>query len=152
MLKALDLRNVCVAVDDCLAVLEACCQPRFPPEPRPGVVNHADPDVLDLHHPLLHEDLLQRRLIHVPGDALNRWPDPSQLLEELQRNEIAAVQDEIGACEQPHALVGERPRAAREVRIGDDGDSGQEAATGSGATARGSPRKCPAFQTSSPSA
>jgi hypothetical protein len=62
------------------------------------------------------------------------------------------MQHQLGAGDEPHALVGQRPSAAREVGVGDDGDSGQEAATGSFATADGSRRKRPAFQTSSPSA
>jgi hypothetical protein len=62
------------------------------------------------------------------------------------------VQHEVGARDQPAALVGQRPRPAREMRVGDDGDPGQEVATGSDATTLGSRRKRPAFQSSSPSA
>jgi hypothetical protein len=62
------------------------------------------------------------------------------------------VQHQVGTRNQPRALVGQRPRPAREMRVGDDGDPGQEAATGSGATTLGSCTKRPAFQTSSPSA
>ena len=75
-----------------------------------------------------------------------------QVLQDLRRDEVSGMQDEIGTGDQPHALLGQSSRSVREMRVGDDGDAGQEAATGSGATTLGSRRKCPAFHTSSPSA
>jgi hypothetical protein len=56
----------------------------------------------------------------------------------LRRDEVSGMQHEIGTRDQPHALVGERARPAREMGVGDDGDAGQEAVTGSGATTLGS--------------
>jgi hypothetical protein len=48
------------------------------------------------------------------------------------------MQQQIGTRDQPHALVGQRARPTREMGVGDDGDAGQEAATGSDATTLGS--------------
>jgi hypothetical protein len=152
MLEALHLRNVRMAVDHGITVLEACGEACLPSKARPGVVNHSDADVLDLDDLLLRQRLLQRRLVHVPVHALERRPDRTQLLEDARCDEVAAVQQKLGACDEPHALVRQRPRAPRQVRIGDDGDADQEAGTGSFTTADGSRRKRPAFQTSSPSA
>jgi hypothetical protein len=152
MLEALDLRNVRVAVDDGVAVLEARGEACLPPEARPGVVDHPDADVFDLDDSLLWQRLFQRRLVHVSGDGFERRPDCAQLIEDARRDEVAAVQQELCPRDEPYALVRQRPRAARQMCVGDDGDAGQEAATGSLATTDGSLRKRPAFQTSSPSA
>jgi hypothetical protein len=141
VLEALDLRDVRVPVDDSLAVLESRGETGLPPGPRAGVVNHPDPHAADLHDPLLRQHLFEPRLVHVPDDALDGRADLPQLLQKLHRHEVAPVQDELGAREQADALARQRPRAAWEMRIGDDGDPGQEAATGSGATVRGSRRK-----------
>jgi hypothetical protein len=66
--------------------------------------------------------------------------------------EVTGVEHEVGTRDQPHALLGQGARPAREMRVGDDGDAGQEAATGSDTTVLGSRTNCPAFHTSSPSA
>ncbi len=127
-------------------------EPRLPPHPRPRVVNHPDPHPVDLHDVLLRQRSLQGRLVHVPVDSFDGRPERAQLVEELHRHEIAAVEDKVGAREQAHALVRKHARAAREMRVRDDGDPGQEATTGSGARTLDSWRKRPDFQTSSPSA
>ena len=85
--------------------------------------------------------------VHVVSDVHGR-ADLLQLLEKLRRDEVAGVQNELGTREQAHAIVGQRSRATGQMRVGDDGDPGQEPA----ATSPGSCRNRPAFQTSSPSA
>ena len=53
---------------------------------------------------------------------------------------IPNEKDEVGSGDESHALVRQRPRPPREMRVGDDRDARQEAATGSGATLRGACR------------
>ena len=105
MLEALDLRNVRVAVDDRLTVSEPGRKARLAPEPRPGVVNHPDLDVPHLDDSLLRQHPLQRLLVHVPADGLDGRPERLQLRQEVRRDEIAAVQDEIRGGDESHALV-----------------------------------------------
>jgi hypothetical protein len=152
MLEPLDLRDVRVSVDDRAAVLEAGGEPGFAPLARAGVVHHPDPHLADLDDPLPRQRLLEGLLVHVPAHADDGWAELLELLQELGRNEVAGVQQEVGPRDQTDAFLGERPRSAREVRVGDDGDAGQVVATGSGTATGGSCKNRPAFQTSSPSA
>jgi len=152
MLKPLHLRNVGVTVDERTAVLETGGEPGFAPLARAGVVDHPDLHAVDLDDALPGQCLFEGLLVHVSVDAGQRRPELLQLLQELRRHEVAGVQQEVGASDQTDALLGERPRPAREVGVGDDGDAGQEVATGSRTPARGARRNLPDFQTSSPSA
>jgi hypothetical protein len=113
MLEALDLRHVGMSVDDRLAVGEPCGQARLPPQLRAGVVNHPDLDTADLDDALPRQRRLQHLLVHVAVDAFDRRADRAQLLEELRRDEVAAVQDEIRGGDEPDAFVGQRPGPAR---------------------------------------
>jgi hypothetical protein len=101
MLEALDLRHVRMPVDDRVAVLEPRGKPSLPPGPRPRVVDHPDPDALHLHDPLLRQQLLERRLVHVPADTFDRRPDATQFLENLRRDEVASVQQQVRPTDQP---------------------------------------------------
>jgi hypothetical protein len=152
MLEPLDLGDVRVPVDDRAAVLEPGREPGFAPLARARVVHHPDLHAVHIDNPLLRQHLLESLLVHVSADAGYGRAELLELLEELRRNEVAGVQHQIGTRDQPHALVGQRPRPTREMGVGDDGDPDQEAATGSGAMTLGSRTKRPAFQTSSPSA
>jgi hypothetical protein len=152
MLEALDLRDVRVSVDDGAAVLEPRGEPRFATLAWPGVVHHPDLHAVDRDDTLPRQRLLERLLVHISVDAHERWAKLLQPPQEFRRDEVAGVQQEVGACNQPDAFCGERPRAARKVCVRDDGDAGQEVATGSGTPTRGSCRNFPALQTSSPSA
>jgi len=152
MLEPLDLRNVRVAVHDRAAVLEPGGKPCFSALTRARVVDHADPHGVDLDDALLRQRLLQGLLVHVSGDGDDGRAELLDVLQDLRRDEVSGMQDQVGTRDQPHALVGQRARPAREMGVGDDCDAGQGAATGSGATTLGSRRKCPAFHTSSPSA
>jgi hypothetical protein len=152
MLEPLDLRDVRVAVDDRAAVLEPGGEPGFAALARAWIVDHADLHVVHLDDALLRQNLLQSLLVHVSADADDGRAELLQLLQDLRRDEISGMQQEIGSRDQPYALIGQRTRPAWEMGVGDDRDAGQEAVTGSGATTLGSRRKCPAFQMSSPSA
>jgi hypothetical protein len=152
VLEPFDLWDMRVAVDDRAAVLETCGEPGFAAFARPCVVDHPNLHVVDLDNTLLREYLLQGLLIHVSADPDNGRAELLQVLQNLRREEVAGMQHEVGTRDQPHALVGQRAGPAWEMCVGDDRDAGQEAATGSGATTLGSPMKCPAFHTSSPSA
>ena len=138
MLEPLDLRDVRVAVDDCAAVLEPDGESCFSALARARVVDHADLHVVHFDDALLRQHLLQSLLVHVSGDGNDGRAELLQVLQDLRRNEVSGMKHEIGTGDQPHALVGQRARPAREMGVGDDGDARQEAVTGSGATTLGS--------------
>ena len=117
VLEALDLRDVGVAVDDGIAVLEPGRESRLPPLPRPGVMDHADSESPHIDDALLRERLLQRLLVHVPGHTLERRPELRELLVELQRHEVAGMQHEVGLGHLADTLSGQRPRSAREMGV-----------------------------------
>jgi hypothetical protein len=148
VLEALHLRDVRVPIDDGVAVLETRRQPGLAPKTRAGIVNDPDPEAVDLDDTLPGQPLLKGLLVHVPADTFEQRPELPELLIEDARDEVAAVQQNVGAADQPDALSRQGTSPPREVRVGDDGDAAQEAA----ATRPGSWRKRPAFQTSSPSA
>src|SRR5262249_634762 len=122
VLEALHLRHVRVPVDDRLAVGEPRRKASLPALPRPRVVDHPDPRTLHLDDVLAGKQSPQRRLVHVPLDSLDRRAESTQLFEERGRDEVAAVQDQVGAPQPPDTLVRKRPRPAREVRVRDDGN------------------------------
>lgn len=140
MLEALDLRDVRMPVDDSGAVLEPGREPRFATVAWPGVVHHPDLHAVHLDDAVSRQCLLEGRLVHVSGDAGERWPEGSEVLVELCRDEVSGVQDEIGTDNQPYAFIGKDACPAREVRVGDDSDASQEAVIGSGTPTRGSCR------------
>jgi hypothetical protein len=55
-------------------------------------------------------------------DARDRAERP-QLLEDVQGDEVARVDDQVGRLELAQARVGELPRSARQVRIGKNRDA-----------------------------
>jgi len=152
VLESLHLGDVGVSVNHGVAILEPGSEPGLSLKTRTRIVDHRDPDALDLDDPLPRQGLLEGLLVHVPGYSLDRRADRPQLVKEGGRHEISSVQHELRALEQPDALGRQRPLATRQVGVGDDGDADQEVATGSRATLPGSWRKLPAFHTSSPSA
>jgi hypothetical protein len=95
MLEALDLRDVGVPVDHDLTVLEARGQTRLAALTRAWVVDHPDPHPSHFDDSLLRQRFLQRGLVHVPGDCLERRPDLSQRIVELLRDEVAGMEQEI---------------------------------------------------------
>jgi len=125
VLEPLELRHVRVAVDDRRAIRKAGRETSLPARPRAGVVDQADAGAFDLHRVLVGEGLLQRRLVHVPVHRLDGRAERPQLLEERRRDEVPAVEDQVGPAQEPRAFVRQRTAAAREMRIGDDGDARQ---------------------------
>lgn len=125
MLEPLHLRNVRMAVDDRGAVREPGGQASLAANPRPRNVDHPDPSPAYRHDVLMRQGLLQGRLVHVPVDAFDRRTERGELVEEPGRDEVAAVQDEIGAAQPSQALLREDARSSREMRVGDDGDTCQ---------------------------
>jgi hypothetical protein len=89
--------------------------------PASRVVDEADPDALCLHDAALGELRAKRRLVHVPVHRLDGGERP-QLVEERGGGEVADVQDERGALQEPAAAFREAARAAREMRIADERD------------------------------
>ncbi len=152
LLNPFDLREVRVTVDHGVALVEACSKSRLSSVAPAAVVHHPDTDFFDLDDPAKRKRGFERRLVHVPADGLDRGSDRFQPVEERRGNEIAGVQDQVCRREAAQTLVGQRALSAREMRVGDDGDAGQDVATGSATTAPGSSRNRPAFHTSSPSA
>jgi len=126
MLEALYLWDVRVPVDDGLTTLEPRGEPFLAPDAWAGVVNHADPEPAHLDDLLLRQGRLQCGLVHVPAHALHRRTERAQFVEERGRHEVPGVQDEIGATQELEAGGRQRPRSAREMRVGDDGDAAQE--------------------------
>jgi hypothetical protein len=96
-------------------------EPRLSPLARAAVVNNPDPGASSLDDPLGRQERAQRRLVHVPVHGLDRAEAP-KILEHADRNEVAAVHDQVRRLEPPNALVGQPAGATRHVRVGDDRD------------------------------
>jgi hypothetical protein len=89
-------------------------------------VQQRDPRALDLDDVLPGQRVAHGRLVHVPVHALERRPERAQLLEERRRDEVPGVQDQIRGPQALDASLGEAARAARDVRVGDDGDAARQ--------------------------
>jgi hypothetical protein len=87
-------------------------------------VDHADANPVDLDHAPLRERLAERGLVHVPVHRLDR-AELAQFVEYGDRNDVAEVEDQIGFPTAAQAVIGEPPRAARQVSVRDDRDPGQ---------------------------
>ena len=59
--------------------------------------------------------------VDVPAHGVHGRPERLQRLEHLQLHQVAGVQDRVGAL-QPLHNVGQPPRSARQVRVGDHRD------------------------------
>ena len=125
MLEPLHMGHVRVPVDDGLAVREPGGEPCLAASSRPGNVDHSDPHLPHLDDPFGRKRLAQRLLVHGPDHALHRWTELTQLLEDPGGDEVTSVQDQIRAAQEAQALVGKSAGAARQVRVGDDGDASQ---------------------------
>jgi hypothetical protein len=89
-------------------------------------VHHSDPRAARLDDDVLREALAQGGLVHVPEDRLDGRPERAKLLEDGGRDDVARVEDEVRLAEAADTLVGDPARAARQVRVGDDGDEGRQ--------------------------
>jgi hypothetical protein len=122
--ELLGLRYVRVSVHDGFAVREPRAQPRLTAYGGPWDVYEPDVRILDADDALARERFLQRRLVHVPVDRGDR-SDRLELLEDAARDEVAAVDDQVGGSQQLQAGIGQPPRTAREMRVRDDRDPRQ---------------------------
>jgi hypothetical protein len=119
-----------VPVDDGVAAGETSSEALLAPGRPSGNVHHPDARPGRLDDALARKQLSQRRLVHVSGHRLHGRAEPLQLLEEGERGQVAAVQDQIGRAELLDAGSREAPIPARQVRIGDDGEERKALLTG----------------------
>jgi hypothetical protein len=109
-----------MAVDDRAATGELRAEPRRPPSRRSRNVHHPDPRSAGLDHMSLRQRSLQHRLVHVPEHGLDRRPEPAQLVENSGRDEVAAVEDQIGRAAELDAARRKLALSARQVSVRDD--------------------------------
>jgi hypothetical protein len=57
--------------------------------------------------------------------AVERRPEPAQLVPERERRDVSAMKKEIRAAAKLETSIRERTRAPRKMRIGNDGDAAQ---------------------------
>jgi len=86
-------------------------------------VCHADAGACGFDHELVRQRLAQRRLVDVSVDGLHGRAEGTQLLEEGKRRMVAGVEDQVGSPQSRDALLGQPAGAARQVRVGDHGQS-----------------------------
>jgi hypothetical protein len=120
----LELREMRVAVDDRVAARKPGDEPLLPAGARTCDMHEPDPEILDLYDPTLGKGRLQRRLVDVAPDGLDRR-ERLQLVEHARSDDVASVQDQVGLAELPQALVRKPARASRKVRVRDDRDPRQ---------------------------
>ena len=77
---------------------------------------------LDAHDPLGREQPAQLVGVDVAVHARQRRTDPLELAQHLDGREVAGVEQQVGARDALDEGVGQPPRAARHVGVGDDGD------------------------------
>jgi hypothetical protein len=118
----LDLRDVRVSVHDGVTPWKPRRQPFLPSRARPRDVHEPDPRPANLDHAPLGQRFRERRLVHVPVDALDRGKC-FKLTQHRERDHVAGVQDPVRPLQLPQALAGQAPRPARQVRVRDDRDS-----------------------------
>jgi hypothetical protein len=99
-LEPLDLRDVRVSVNDCVAIREASSEPRLASDTRAGDVHHADACSFYLDYTLHRKRFLERVLVHVPLHRFDGRSECAQLVEERARDQIAAVQDQVRTAQQ----------------------------------------------------
>jgi SnoaL-like domain len=104
------------------ALAEARAHPLQAPGARAGVVDHGDPRGARLHDALGWEQPAQLWDIDIPVDREQRRADRLELAQDLDRRDIASVQEQVGARDALDARTGEPSCAARQVRVRDDGD------------------------------
>jgi hypothetical protein len=114
-----------VAVGDGGAGREQLAQSRRALRRRSGVVDHPDPRRGDLDDPPLRQRGRELGVVRVAVDAEGGWSERLERPPDAERGDVAAVEEQVGADAELHATGRERPRAARQVRVGDDRDARQ---------------------------
>lgn len=110
-----------VPVHDQPATREAGPQALRPAGSRAGVVYEPDANAFRLDDQLLRQSVPDRGLVHVSVHRLQRRQG-AQLLEHIERREVADVQDQVGGSEKSQASVRKPALAARQVRVADERD------------------------------
>jgi len=105
-----------VAIGDHRTAREELAQPLVPPHLRATVVHEPDPEALDLSRRAHGQRASQRPVVHVPLHRGDR-PEAAELGEHRRRGEIARMNDSVRTFEEPDALLRERPRAPRKMRV-----------------------------------
>jgi hypothetical protein len=96
---------------------EALCTTVAPP----GVVHHPDPEPARVDHEPFGQRRLQLGFVDVSVHCPERR-QRGQLVEGADAREVARVQDEIGPGDQLQAFGRKPAPAARQVRVGEDGE------------------------------
>jgi hypothetical protein len=120
----LEVREVRVTVDDRVTAWEQGDEPFLPPGARACVVHEPDSYACHLDNPPFGKVRLQRGLVHVPVDGLDRR-QRRQLVEHARGDDVTRVQDQVDLAEPQQALVRKPPRSARQVCVRDDRDPRQ---------------------------
>ena len=120
----LELRQVRVAVDDRVAAREPGDEPFLPSGARTRDVHEPDPYTFHVDDPPFGKARLQRELVHVAANGLDRR-QRRQLFEHARGDDVARVQDQVGLAEVAQAFVGKPSSASREVGVRDDRDPRQ---------------------------
>ena len=95
------------------------------PAAGPGVVDHPDADVAEDRGVDERQPRLQLGRVDVPPYRVHRRPQALQHLQHGELHEVARVEDRVRVAQAREARGGERPPAARHVRVGDDRDARQ---------------------------
>ncbi len=112
-----------MAVRNHVAARKPVNEPLVPARGGTGVVHEADANALGLDDTPLGQDGPEVRLVHVPVHS-RHGRVRLELGERRERDEVARVNDEVGALEKTYATVWQASRAAREVRIAEKRDQG----------------------------
>jgi hypothetical protein len=97
-------------------------EPLLAPGTRARVVGHPDPDAAGLCDQRGRQKSSQCRIVHVPVNGLNGWTEGSEFGEDVGRDDVAGMKDQVGHAETLETGLRQPPPAAGHVRVGDDGD------------------------------
>lgn len=114
-----------MSVDDRVATGEARRETLLPPGTWAGDVDETDSHAVDLDDEALRQRRPQIRLVRVAVDRVHPRADRAQLVENRARRDVSRVEDPVGGAQQLDAALGQPARAAREMRVRDDGDPRQ---------------------------
>jgi hypothetical protein len=117
-----DLGQVRVAVDDGGAAAEPGSEACRSPGPQTSVMDQPQSRLPHLDDALSRQHRSERGLVHIPVHGRDRT-EPPELLEHALGHEVACVNDQVGIRQLTPAGFREPPPAARQVRVGEDGDS-----------------------------
>jgi hypothetical protein len=88
-----------------------------------GDMCHPDPEPADLRDERAREPLMQGGFVHVPVHGPHRGSERLELLQDVGRDDVARMENQIRRAEELDARPGQPPPAARHVGVCDDGDA-----------------------------